>query len=386
MKQSIFKFSLGLVVLTLLFPSLSKGQVEGASVVRPVIAVLDFDNRGYSLDKNQVIQFLINELNRTNQYEVLDKYETEYIAQKDSLDLYGCFSKVCLSEFGSKLSAEKMMTGSIQLLGDKINITLRILDVETSVFEKTMVQEFRDIRGKELAMIRVTINELFGIENDPDIVRKLTQMSDYDNSLNNPNDNVLQADGPRMGAVTFTGSYRNIITNPKNHGGYNSYPYMFQFGYQFEKQYLNEGNIQGLVEFLPMFTGLDQGRLIPSFTFLNGFRNNKSGWEFAFGPSFSMNYTKKGFYHDANGNGIPEWYLEEDLVRFPGHDFDMERRPDSRGKFLYGDLRVSTGLLFAVGKTFRSGNLNIPVNAFFIPGVTGSRVGMSFGWNTKNKN
>jgi hypothetical protein len=52
--------------------------------------------------------------------------------------------------------------------------------------------------------------------------------------------------------------------------------------------------------------------------------------------------------------------------------------PDSRGS-----TQVSTGFLFALGKTFRSGKLNLPVNLFFIPSTTGLRYGISVGWNGK---
>ena len=56
----------------------------------------------------------------------------------------------------------------------------------------------------------------------------------------------------------------------KNVGGFDAYPAMFQFGYQFEKQYLNEGNFQALFEFIPMISGLEQNTFIPSFTLMNG--------------------------------------------------------------------------------------------------------------------
>jgi hypothetical protein len=53
---------------------------------------------------------------------------------------------------------------------------------------------------------------------------------------------------------------------------------MFMFGYQFEKQYLNEGNLQALFEFIPSVTGVDQGLFLPNILFLHGLRHNRSGW------------------------------------------------------------------------------------------------------------
>jgi len=54
---------------------------------------------------------------------------------------------------------------------------------------------------------------------------------------------------------------------------------------------------------------------------------------------------------------------------------------DSRGKITY-----HTGFVFAAGKSFKSGKMNIPVNAFVIPSNNGIRFGLTFGYNArKNK-
>ncbi len=343
------------------------------------IAVIDFDTRGYKIDRSEVIQFVINEMIRIGHYEVMDKYEVEYIAKRDTLNATGCFSKICLSEFGSHLKIEKMLSGSIQLLGDKVNVTLRLLDVNGRTFEKTIVKEFLNIPGNELMMIRVSVNEMFGMANDADILKKLTMRAEYDNAVNNPYQLKLRADGPRMGVVAFTGIGAEVLGAPINEGGYNTYPYMFQFGYQFEKQYLNEGNFQALFEMIPTISGMDQGKIIPSFTFMNGLRNNRNGWEFAFGPTFSISKQASGFYH-ANDQGINKWHLESERNLFQGEDLSIIKRPDNRGTY-----KGTAGFVFAFGKTFKSGSMNIPVNAFFIPGKDGFRFGVSFGWNGKER-
>ena len=343
------------------------------------VAVLDFDTRGYNFNQQQAIQFLINELIRIGQYEVMDNYEIEYISKKENLITTGCFSKTCLAEMGVHFKTDKMFTGSIQLLGDRVNVTLRLFDVKTGSFEKTLVKDFLNISGNELMMIRITINEMFNIPNDENAVKKLTMKSEFDNTVNNPYKLILKSDGPRIGIVGFSGVASEVIKNDPNKGGYGSYPVMFQFGYQFEKQYLNEGNFQALIEFIPTITGLDQGRVIPSISFLNGLRNNVNGWEFAFGPTFNLTKMAKGFYEtDANGN--KNWYLQSDQDLFPNKELNMVSRPDSRG-----NVTATAGFLFAFGKTFKSGKMNIPLNFFFIPGTNGARFGLSFGWNGKDR-
>lgn len=368
-----------LLILMLFTISSINAQTDETPNLKEDIAVLDFDTRGYNFNQQQAIQFLINELIRIGKYEVMDNYEIEYISKKENISTSGCFSKTCLTEMGKLFNSDKMFTGSIQLLGERVNVTLRLFDVKTGSFEKTLVKDYLNIPGNELMMIRITINEMFGIPSDENIVKKLTMKSEYDNTINNPYKLILKSDGPRIGIVGFGGVAADVIRNKPNEGGYGSYPVMFQFGYQFEKQYLNEGNFQALIEFIPTITGLDQGRVIPSISFLNGLRNNVNGWEFAFGPTFNLTKMAKGFYEtDENGNS--KWYLESESVSFPNKDLNIISRPDSRG-----NINATAGFLFAFGKTFKSGKMNIPLNFFFIPSNNGARFGLSFGWNGKDR-
>lgn len=363
-------------------------MVTGATVSKaqegdkPSIAVVDFDSRAHAMNQQQVLQFISNELIRIGQYEVMDKYDLEYFAKKDTIKLAGCFAKACLQEVGKKLKVKKLITGSISELGSSLAVTFRVLDVERGIFEKMSTREFLLIQGNEFPMLRVVLNEMFGLPNDQDLVNKLTKKSELDNAINNPYELRLQNDGPRMGMVFLTGYGANVLTNPETKGGYaggyGKVASLFQFGYQFEKQYLNEGNFQALFEFVPMITGLDQGRFIPSINFLNGIRNNMNGWEFAFGPNFSL-----GKYANGYDNGMGEFIVT------PTSAQTIEQEAKNAGKTIIelpdsrGTTTISTGFLFAIGKTFRSGKLNLPVNLFFIPSTTGMRYGISVGWNGK---
>jgi hypothetical protein len=185
-----------------------------------------------------------------------------------------------------------------------------------------------------------------------------------------------------MGATFMTGYLGNLMTRSENAGGYNGNPFMFQFGYQFEKQYLNEGNFQALFEFIPMITGLDQGQFIPSITLLNGLRNNKTGWEFAFGPTFALSKMAEGYIHPTTKDFIikPTNFgksLEQEAKELGA---GVENRPDSRG-----DADITYGFLIAAGKTIKSGKLNLPVNLYAVPGKNGIRFGISMGWNGKER-
>jgi hypothetical protein len=265
--------------------------------------------------------------------------------------------------------------GNIKVLDGRISINVKIFDKKTKQFEKAQTSEFLDIPAEIGMMIHITVNELNGIKNDEAILKKLTKKNDFESSVNNPEQLCLRSDGPRMGFTSyiFEPSVSKVLKDKKFNGGYEAIPVMFQFGYQIEKQYLNEGNFQALFEFVPMITGLDQGLFIPSLTVMNGIRNNTSGWEFAFGPTISIVKKAEGYY-DEKG----------DWVRLAGKEnksgFDTESRLDSRGV-----PKFSTGFVIAGGKTFKSGKLNIPVNLYVIPNSSGVRFGVSFGFNAKSR-
>lgn len=374
MKNTVKKLTAFLVIL---FTSLAAFSQTLTNVVeKPTVAMVDFDTRGYGGDKFQMLQFCINELIRINKFQVMDKFDIEYVAKHDTLDMNGCMSKACLTASGQKLKVDKMFSGYITNMGDRTIVTLRLLDVRSGVFESTSTKSFLKISGNEFKMITITMNEMFGVANDINLVNKLTNASELDNAINNPYQLKLRADGPRMGICVFSGVNSDILQKPANQGGFGAQPYTFQFGYQFEKQYLNEGNFQALFEFIPMVSGLDQGRVIPSVTFLNGLRNNKSGWEFAFGPTFSLSKTAQGYLDSAG-----KWQLLRDLAPTANRDnYSIESRLDSRGEY-----EINAGFLFAAGKTFKSGRVNLPVNFFYIPGLHGARFGVSIGWNGKDR-
>ena len=223
-------------------------------------------------------------------------------------------------------------------------------------------------------MIRITLNDMFGIPNDELVLNNVTKKNEMEESMNSPYKLKLKTDGPRVGFTVFEGELADRLRQNENAGGFAVNPIMFQFGYQFEKQYLNEGNFQALFEFIPMVTGLDQGLFIPSFTVLNGLRHNKNGWEFAFGPSFSV--VKKANGYDDPVTGV--WTLWNDTLNPEG--VTSVRRLDSRGT-----PEIQPGFVFAIGKTFKSGRLNLPVNFYVIPNNKGTRFGISVGFNARDR-
>ncbi|MBA2613678.1 MAG: hypothetical protein H0U95_17075 [Bacteroidetes bacterium] len=311
--------------------------------------------------------------------ELVDKYNSTYMAERNKQFVNNCFGKLCLVEIGESIGSEKMFSGSVERYGKTIVVTLRLIDVKSKSIERTYVKEFLNLPEEIQGIIHIAVREMFNYPNDKNTVQKLTERFEFDNAINNPHQTRLRLDGPRLGAVFYTGETQNRLMEGKSSGGFDAVPVMFQFGYQFEKQYLNEGKLQALFEFIPMVTGVDQGYFIPSFTILHGLRSNVNGWEFALGPTINFITTSKGYYDQNN-----QWQLESTWAKDPNNattanPFEIKQRLDSRG-----DYTLNSGFVFAFGRTFKSGKLNIPVNVFVIPSKHGARLGISVGFNGKN--
>ncbi|HLP14149.1 MAG TPA: hypothetical protein VK177_19615 [Flavobacteriales bacterium] len=341
---------------------------------KQTVSVLSLDTKGVTLDPIQAGNLVRLELEKLDVYEVMDRYDVTYLIEKNKLQINNCYGKICLVEIGSTIKSDKMLTGTIELIGNNIIYSLRLVDVKTQKIEKSAVHEFLNLPAELQAMTTITMRELFGFETDPLMAQRLSKKNNYEGSQNNPNQSRLCLNGPRMGLTMLTGDQANMLSRKAEDGGYDGYPAMFQFGYQFEVQYLNEGNFQALFEFIPMLSGMDQGRVIPNLAILNGFRDNRHGWEFAFGPVLFPVKRAQGFY-DADGN----WELLADHRNDTNFtSFPIVKRLDSRG-----ELELTSGFVFGFGRTFKSGKLNIPVNGYVVPGKYGWRFGLSFGFNVK---
>lgn len=353
---------------------------------KPTIAVLNIDSKGV-INTSEEMGYLVRlELEKTEAYSVMDKYEVSEVIKTNKIDLNNCYSKTCLVNAGTLLKVDKMMSGSIERFEEKVIVSLRIIDVATGNIEKNETTEYLNLPEIQ-KMVRVSVKKIVGQEPDPMMVKLLV---DYDVPVESPK-NTLRLNGPRMGFASTLGDAGKILTeSDKTKGGFDMFPVNFQFGWQQEVQYINSGNFQALIENIFLVGGLESGKFIPSYTPLLGFRFGKGAWEFGFGPTFRLVKKANGFYDKDNalGGGKNEWYLENqwnanDSIggQAPrSNPYSIESRLDSRGT-----TELSTGLVIAVGKTFRSGYLNIPVNVYFAPRKDGSTIGAMIGFNIQKK-
>ena len=374
------KFLTRMIFAALLLGNATISSAQNPPAAKAKVVVLNFDSKIPGYDPQAMGNLVRIELEKLDTFDVMDRYDVSYLAEKNELKINNCYGKICLVELGKSLGADKMLTGSIEVFGLSIVYTMHLVDVKTETIERAQVTEFFNVQNEIQTMTSVMLRQLFDRPVDPNVISQLTRPDSYDARARIPVTEKINLSGPRMGGTFFTGETADILAMPKSQGGYKAFPLMFQFGYQFEKQYLAAGEFRALFEFIPTITGLDQGLFIPGFTIMNGLRANHRGWEFAFGPTFNLIQKDYGYY-DSESNWITRSEWSQANINSPAAvPPAFIERMDSRG-----DFKLGSNFVFGVGKTFRSGNLNVPVNAFFVPSRSGWHFGVSFGYNARNR-
>ena len=350
-------------------------------------AVVNVYTDGVTISPNGAESLLRIELTKTEQFKVFDKLDMLEIAKDNEIDFKDCYGKKCLHNIGVLAEVDKIVTGSIENLGKKIVVTIKILDINTDSYDQIAIQEFSNIETELQNMVQITLNKALSIENDKAAMETLV----YFNQPPKTPTVQISNSGPRMGLAMVGGDLQEVLTRSEEEGGYEAIPILSQFGYQFEQVYLSSGNFQALAEGMVLMTGLEQGLFNPSFAFMNGFRNSKTGIEIAFGPSIKFKREAQGYRDEDNiWHRSQEWDASEEVTDTTGFTYtDYNANPNPyeivKGLDKRGDIKLAATWVWAVGKTFHSGYLNIPVNAYFSYGKEGWYTGLSVGFNIAKK-
>ncbi len=340
------------------------------------------------------------ELSKLNKYSVYDVFDMQEIYDQDE-SYKTCLSKTCLVDFGGKLGVDYMITGSYDLLGNKIAISLKMIDVKNNKVYKSGLKEFTNQEKELQRMTEVLLKEMLDIPAGKELVEQLR----FDNDIiTKSNVGKVSNSGPRVGLGIMTGSFYEYAMRSEQQGGLDIFPAVSMIGYQLEAQYVGTNNFSALAEFILNVSGLEQGQFLPSLSILNGFRFGDAGWEFAFGPGFTLSRTLRGSF-DSNNN----WESESEWNNYWSSEFDYDETssisynqqvtahgndPINVAKlagmedWMHNDgaVRVSTMFLMAFGRTFKAGALNIPVNIFYSSRKGGGIAGVNVGFNvTKSK-
>lgn len=330
------------------------------------IAVLSMDCIGIDIDNIAMGNLVRLELEKTGQYEVMDKYDVAHQMKSASIDQSTCFGKNQLIDAGNVLKTDYMLTGSVERFGDKIIYTLRLIDVKKRVIEKATVLEFVNQIGDIQAMTSLIINKLLELPYDQ---VSMEMLASFDKPITNSRAS-LSLNGPRFGIQYANGELGKRLVDDSKHGGLGLNSPMFSsFGYQWETQYISAGEFQALFEFIPTVNAIETGTPAFALSVIHGMRFH--GWEFGFGPTFRITKLAEGYYNDQN-----EWTLAGDVPAPEGAD--VFQAFDARGP-----VKLNTGLVVALGKTIHSGYLNFPINFFWSPSpqLRSNTFGLMVGFN-----
>ena len=345
-------------------------------------AVVSVYTQGAKISPEMAESILRIELTKTEKYNVFDKLDMMEILKTNEIDVSNCYGQSCLLQVGKAAKVDKMVSASIEQLTKKIVITVKIFDIYTEKYEKIAVEEFISLDEEIQIMMQITLNKALGIENDQEIVNNFV----YFNQPPQAPISYIKNNGPRMGVSHVIGNTAKILSANENYGGWdmNSPVILSQIGYQFEGSYLSAGTFQALIEGMIFLNGIEKEMFSPSMAILNGFRSSKNGWEFGFGPTFRLTTMARGYY-EGDTLGSAGYDVVSDFVPASENAAEQLGYPSKLRTHKDGDVRFKTGWVWAIGRTFHSGYLNIPVNLFYSSGSEGGYIGLSMGFNIAKK-
>lgn len=153
---------------------------------KPLLTVLNFDSQGTEFTPVQLGNLARMEVEKLDKFEVMDRYDVNYMIKKHELDLEHCYGKICLTEVGEIINVDKMMSGTVEIYGETMIVTIRLIDVKTKTIVKAHVKEFINLPQQIRKIFEISIREMFGLENDEILVARLTQESQHESTIINP--------------------------------------------------------------------------------------------------------------------------------------------------------------------------------------------------------
>jgi hypothetical protein len=394
MKTQSFFF----VLITFLVSSKFLAQVAEAN---QTIAVANPNVTSLTVKAESAARMMRLELIKLNKYKVYDEFDMADVIKSNPEYSKDCFGQNCLVKLGNSLNTDYVLCGSLDLLGNKIAITLKIIDVKNKTIYKSAVREFDNQEMEIQRMIEILLKEMHGVTPDKIVVERLAFKNDV---ITSNNLGKINNSGPRIGAAALTGSIYEFATRDEDQGGIGIAPFVSMIGYQIEGQYVGTENFSALVEGVFNVSGLEQGQFIPSFIFMNGFRFGKGNWELAFGPGFGLKQVSNGFFDTENKFSTNSRYFSNsDWDEYAYEMYGSEPQYNTNGYFIAptpeavsgvsgydfskshfdkrGVTKLNTSFVFAVGRTFKAGALNIPVNIFYSSQKGGGYTGFNVGFN-----
>ncbi|MFN6013072.1 MAG: hypothetical protein ACK47F_00080, partial [Flavobacteriales bacterium] len=249
MKKSIISFVLSLVSLTTL-----------NAQTKQTIAVSNPSVNGLYATPVITAKLIRLELIKLDQYSVYDEFDMDEIYKSNPEFKNNCISKNCLQQMGELLQVDYIVSGSYDALGNKIVISLKMIDVKNGTLYKTIVKEYDNQEVELQRMTEIAIKEMHGLSNNKELIERLQFKNEV---ITSNNVGKINNSGPRIGYALMTGSLAEFATREEARGGLDIFPAISMIGYQFEGQYVGTENFSALIEGIVNINGLEQGQFIP---------------------------------------------------------------------------------------------------------------------------
>ena len=123
--------------------------------------------------RSQISQLVQEGVNLKESYDLIERAQMDKIFDEFKIQSTGCVSDSCAVEFGKMLQADRMVIGSVSLIGQTYSVIARIVDVETS---KTIGSTDHSLRG---SIDDVMTNIMPQIGNELILVQKKSKMKWY---------------------------------------------------------------------------------------------------------------------------------------------------------------------------------------------------------------
>ncbi|MGZ3901577.1 MAG: hypothetical protein ACXVDC_14720, partial [Bacteroidia bacterium] len=182
MKKILIKNLLAIALITCYINSRSQVTTGKQS-----LTVLNIDSKNVATDPNTMGNMVRIELEKLDTFAVMDRYDVQYLIEKNKINISSCYGQTCLTEIGTIIGSDKMFGGTIEQMGKSIMVAYRLINVKEKKIEKTYVHEFLFLPEEIQNIVKLSVADMFGRPVDKVLMDKLSKPFAFDNSNNNPN-------------------------------------------------------------------------------------------------------------------------------------------------------------------------------------------------------
>ena len=126
-------FQITTALLLLLFFSVLPCQAEFS---KTKLAVFDFDVQGHELEHDDlggmVAEWFITAMVKEGRFDVIERAHLQKIIAEQKLGMSGLFEESSVAEVGKVLGVKTIISGSVMIMADSLEVTARIIDVESA--------------------------------------------------------------------------------------------------------------------------------------------------------------------------------------------------------------------------------------------------------------